>query len=344
MDVKLNQLRSTKLSDIRSKLSKECYRQSLPAIFSYLIFDLCWYILSIAVIFMSDHVLVQLLGGLSAGLATSALFIWGHDAAHGSLFKNQKLAEVLGTFAMLPSFNIYRMWCYGHNKVHHGFTSLTQMDWIWRPWSPKEYLSQTRFRRWVYRCERAMLTCALHYILRVWWEKMIRFKVPQKKLEFMLAKSFVLIALIAYFSLFYYAKHSLWATACAIVLPFIVFNYMIAFFVYLHHTHPEIPFFNKRDEWSFGVGGIRCSTIIRTSKLWEFLTHNILIHTPHHVDFRVPFYRLKTAYKDLKNHYGEFITEYRFSWIKVMKIFKQCKLYDYETKQWCDYNGNPIQA
>ncbi|HJN37909.1 MAG TPA: fatty acid desaturase [Gammaproteobacteria bacterium] len=343
MGIKIEALRNIKLSEIRRNLSKECYQRSLFITFSYLIFDLAWYVASVAMIFESNHIVLQLLGCLSAGLATSALFIWGHDAAHGALFKNQYVAELLGTITMLPSFNIYRLWRHGHNRIHHGFTSLTTMDWIWRPWSPKEYFSKSAFRRWVYRCERALLTCAVHYFLRVWWEKMIRFKMPKKRVEFILTKSIMLTFIVVYTGLSYYFTRSLWVTLCVVVFPFIIFNYMIAFFVYLHHTHPSIPFFDKREQWSFGLGGIHCSTIIRTSRLWEFMTHNILIHTPHHVDFRVPFYRLKRAYKDLKEHYGDCITEYKFSWVKVIRIFRQCKLYDYESKMWCDFKGVPIQ-
>lgn len=343
MDTKLKALRNIKLSEIRSKLSKECYTRSLSITFCYLLFDVVWYLLSVMLIFVSNNIWLQILGSLSAGIATSALFIWGHDAAHGSLFKNKYIAEFFGTLTMLPSLNIYRLWSHGHNRVHHGFTSLVTMDWIWRPWTPKEYFSKNAFRRWIYRCERALLTCALHYFLRVWWEKMIRFKMPTKRLEFVLTKSTMLTFIVVYMGLSYYFTKSIWVTLCVVVFPFIVFNYMIAIFVYLHHTHPSIPFFHKRDQWSFALGGIRCSTIIRTSRIWEFMTHNILIHTPHHVDFRIPFYRLKRAYKDIKECYGEHVTEYRFSWLGIIRIFKQCKLYDYEAKVWYSFNGARVK-
>ena len=49
------------------------------------------------------------------------------DAAHGALFTSEGVSEVLGTLAMAPSLNLYRLWVYGHNKVHHGFTSLTSL-------------------------------------------------------------------------------------------------------------------------------------------------------------------------------------------------------------------------
>ena len=120
--------------------------------------------------------LLTLLFGLAAGTAAAFLFVWGHDAAHGALFASERVSELLGTIAMLPSLNMYRLWMFGHNKVHHGFTSLSTIDWIWRPLTIDEYRSRSAWGRFVYRLERHPVTCGLHYLLRVWWPGMVRFR------------------------------------------------------------------------------------------------------------------------------------------------------------------------
>jgi omega-6 fatty acid desaturase (delta-12 desaturase) len=76
-------------------------------------------------------------------------------------------AELLGTVLMLPSMNMYRLWSHGHNRVHHGFTSYTPVDWIWRSLTPELYAAKSRWGRAVYRLGRNPLTCALPYLLRV---------------------------------------------------------------------------------------------------------------------------------------------------------------------------------
>ena len=120
----------------------------------------------------------------------------------------------------------------------------------------------------------------------------------------------------------------------AVLLPFIVFTYFMSMIVYLHHTHPEIPFFDLKKEWSPSIGVIYCSTIIHCSKPAQLLLHNIMIHIPHHLDSRIPFYHLPKAYHSLKKEYGEYFHEYNFKWSNVYTIFKKCKLYDFENKQW----------
>jgi len=71
----------------------------------------------------------------------------------------------------------------------------------------------------------------------------------------------------------------------------------------------------------------------------ELLVHNIMIHIPHHVEPRIPFYRLKRAYADLQREYGPYLHEYRFRWSTVWVIFRQCQLYDFDTKTWHTYRG-----
>ena len=123
----------------------------------------------------------------------------------------------------------------------------------------------------------------------------------------------------------------------AVVVPFIVFNYFISMIVYLHHTHPNIPFFDLKQEWSHSIGALYCSTIIHCSKLSKALLHNIMVHIPHHLDTRIPFYHLPEAYEALKEKYGTYFHEYQFKWSYVGNIFKKCKLYDFEKKVWMTF-------
>ena len=62
-----------------------------------------------------------------------------------------------------------------------------------------------------------------------------------------------------------------------------------------------------------------------------------MIHVPHHVEPRIPFYRLKAAYRDLQQEYGQYLHEYKFRWRTVWRVFRQCKLYDFDNKRWYSF-------
>jgi omega-6 fatty acid desaturase (delta-12 desaturase) len=333
-------LKDIKLTTVRKAISRACYNRSTLQTFGWYAFDLMLYLGLMWGVFSSDAWWAKLLFGFGAGCAVAFMFVWAHDAAHGALFKSDWTAEILGTVFMLPSLNPYRLWCHGHNRVHHGFTSFTPVDWIWRPLTPHEYTSLPWYRKLIYRLERWPYTCALHYVLRVWWPGMVIYRPDPKSRErlgygihqVLTAAFAIVLSLVAW-----RWGGGLLGVIAGVVIPFVVFNYFIALFVFLHHTHPEVPFFDHRSEWSNTIGQVYCSIVWRCSRLSELLIHNIMIHVPHHVDPRIPFYRLKSAYADLRREYGEYIHEYRFRWRTVRDIFRRCQLYDFDSKTWYSF-------
>lgn len=336
----LERLRELPMREVRRVIDRRCFERSMLKGLGSYAFDLVLYAAFIAGALNFASPWLKLACGLLAGCAVAFMFVWAHDAAHGALFQSRKLAEVLGTLFMLPSMNMYRLWAFGHNRVHHGFTSYSPIDWIWRPWTPEEYAAKPRWRRLLYRMERTPYGCALHYLIHVWWQGMIRFKpeggaVEQRRVR--MNKLLTLGFFFAYSGLAYWLGGGWVAIVAAVIVPFLVFNYFIAFFVFLHHTHPDLPFFAERAKWSQSIAQLFCSTVIRCSPVSEFLIHNILIHAPHHISPGIPFYHLKRAYRDVRRHYGEYIHEYRFRWSHVRHIFKRCKLYDYANHTWLTY-------
>jgi omega-6 fatty acid desaturase (delta-12 desaturase) len=334
-DVKL-----IKSSVARAMIPKACYDRSYIKTYFWYFFDLLLFLFGLSLIFLSFDFKLQVVGSLISGLSTAMLFVWAHDAAHGALFKGSRVAEVLGTVAMLPSLNVYRMWRFGHNKVHHGFAAFSPIDWIWRPLTSQEYQSLSLVQRGMYRIERCFFTSAFHYLRRIWWDQMLCFnpgKDEKERRYYNLGKLVVLLyGVIA--SLFaYFFAGGVMGVVLAVILPFVVFNYFIAIIVYLHHTHPKMAFFDIKNEWSHSISALYCSTIIHCSKVSRLLLHNIMIHIPHHLDPRIPFYNLPQAHDALKEHYGVYFHEYRFKFSEVLRTFKQCKLYDFENKLWLTF-------
>jgi omega-6 fatty acid desaturase (delta-12 desaturase) len=310
----ITELQGVTLRRVRDVFSSVRYQRSTSRAVIPLLFDLSLYLIAIAGVFLAPPPLALAFGVL-AGFAVAFLFVWGHDACHGALFTSRRVSEVLGTMAMLPSLQMYRLWAFGHNKVHHGFTSLSTVDWIWRPMTPTEYRAASRSDRIVYRLERHPGTCALHYLLRVWWPGMVTFRPDPRarRTRGFRTSQLAMLMFATVFGVVAYRYGGGWiGVLAAVVVPFVVFTYLIALFVYLHHTHPDVPFFADRRDWSATVGQLGCSTVVRCSRPVEWLTHNIFVHTPHHVDTRIPFYRLPGAYADLQPMYCHVIVEYPF--------------------------------
>jgi omega-6 fatty acid desaturase (delta-12 desaturase) len=331
------------LAEVRHKIDAKAYVRSNWQGLFWCVLDLMLYGLFMYGVFVSEGIIARLGFGLLAGVAASSMFVLAHDAAHGALFKSSVVAELMGTIYMLPALNIYRLWCFGHNRIHHGFTSFSPVDWIWRPLTVAEYKNLSGFKKVLYRFERSIWGCGLHYLLKVWWPKMVFF-MPEKldrskRIAIRLSKCLVFAFAVGVAALFYHHT-GVFSAFCALIVPFIVFNYVMSLIVYLHHTHPEVPFFDKKAEWSQAIGAVFCTTVIHTPWIIEkWITHSILIHTPHHVDIRIPFYRLKTAFNSLKQNYSEHILEYKMNFATLVRIFKTCKLYDFKKHTWHDFSA-----
>ncbi|MEZ5266281.1 MAG: fatty acid desaturase [Acidimicrobiales bacterium] len=330
-------LRTVKLGTVRASFSPKTYQRSTPRALAWLAFDITVYAALLLLAMRVDFLPLKVLFGVLTGVAVASLFVWAHDAAHGALFKSSKVSEVLGTAAMLPSLNMYRLWVYGHNKVHHGFTSFSPVDWIWKPLTPAQYRARSAWSRFIYRVERSILGCPLHYILRVWWPGMVRFRPEadvRKRHRFGLSKTITAVFAAQAIAVAWWLGGGLTGVIVAVVIPWLVFNFFIAFYIYLHHTHPNLPFFEDRKQWSATIGQVACSTVIIMPRLLSALSHHILVHAPHHIDMRIPFYRLPRAWKELAARYGDDVVAYRFKLSTVRHIFRSCQLFDFETQAW----------
>ena len=63
----------------------------------------------------------------------------------------------------------------------------------------------------------------------------------------------------------------------------------------------------------------------------EILCHDINVHIPHHVSTGIPSYNLRMAHQSLKENWGDYLCELRFSWPLMDEITSQCHLYHPET-------------
>ena len=130
----------------------------------------------------------------------------------------------------------------------------------------------------------------------------------------------------------------------AIVVPFLVFNWMVGFVSFLNHTHPEVPWFARREEWSFHVGQVHCTVHMGVPRWMVFFLTDLGLHGAHHIDPRIPIWGLDRAQPRIVAQAHDDIVLEKWTWRRHREIMKCCKLYDYERHQWLDFDGRPTAA
>ena len=295
-----------------------------------------------------ENSLLKILLGLVAGFWIGRLFILGHDACHQSYTPHRELNKVLGRIAFLTSLTPYSLWEVGHNVVHHGQTNLKGFDFVWAPLSLEEFRALPPWRKTLERIYRSGWGPALYYMIEMWWTKMF---FPNKKSMPSTRKVFLWDnLLVSAFGIIWIAS-LVWAALatdqsiamallCGFVLPFLFWNAMIGFVIYVHHTHTSVSWYDNKSEW------LRAQPFVSTTVHLTFkyhlgaLMHHIMEHTAHHVDMGVPLYRLQKAQARLEELLPGRIIVQAFSWDWYFKTASLCQLYDFKNKCWLDFDGN----
>jgi omega-6 fatty acid desaturase (delta-12 desaturase) len=314
---------------------------------AYFARDVALYGLVVTALVFADSPFLLVPLWVLAGLTISALFIVGHDSAHGALFKSRRLGYVIGQLSMLPSLHVFEAWVYGHNRIHHGHTVREVMDYVWHPTSLEGYRDMTRVQRLLHRLKWSWLGAGVYYGWDIWWRNMIRFTPPEKiaadvrrDRRIVLGYAAAVSAALLAFGFHRYggATGALWMWLKVFGVPFVVWNYSIGIAVYVHHISPDIAWHGRR-EWTRFKGQMEGTTILHVPVWLNFFYHNIFLHVPHHVDMRIPFYHLAEAADAIRANFGGVVREKSFGLGDYLRATRACKLYDFPTRTWHGYEA-----
>ncbi len=312
---------------------------------AYFARDLTFYLAAMVALVTITNVVLDLLLVVLASWFIAALFIVGHDAAHGSLFKSPRLGRIVGVLSFLPSLHVYEGWVLGHNRIHHAFTVREGYDFVWHPLTPDQYFALSRPQRLLHRLEWSWAGTGLYYLHRVWWTKMMVARFPARWARAIhrdraLVIGVVVLATSALVGIDLSRGASLgaasWLVTRVIVLPFVGFSWIIGWAVHVHHVAPDIRWWRRAD-WTKFKAQMEGTTVLRAPKGANFFLHWIMVHVPHHVDMRVPMYHLEEAAAAIEAAFPGTVIDKKLSWRDFVSNTRACKLYDFDAGHWLTY-------
>lgn len=332
--------RPTTLKPVIDVIPQRCYRRSTVRGLGLVARDVAIYGVAVAGLLATDRWYLLLPLWVLAGVAVSGLFVLGHDAAHGSLFDSSRLNAVVGRATMLPSLHATEVWVFGHNRVHHGHTLRQGMDFVWHPTTPDEYRAMGRLDRLVHRFEWGPFGAGAYYAHRVWFDKMLRFAPPDRwrrvmRRDQLIVAAFALATLVSLVAVLGVGD-GLWSWVKVVVVPFLVFCQVIGWVVYVHHIDPETRWWPRR-EWNKFRGQVEGTTVLWGPPGWDLLFHWIMVHLPHHVDMRIPCYRLPAAAEAIRDAFPDDVIERPIRARDYLRSVRACKLHDFDTGTWHRY-------
>ncbi len=329
----------TGLKPVLDVIPKHCYQRSTLRGLGLFGRDLLLYGLAVWGLLSTNNPLLVVPLWIVAGMAVASLFVIGHDAAHDALFDSKRLNWAIARVSMLPSMHATSIWEFGHNRVHHGHTLRQGMDFVWHPLTVDDYQNLGRLGRLRHRLEWGPLGSGAYYLREVWWNKMVRFEPPDRwkqamRRDQMLVASFASLTFLA--TLLLNGTGGIWVWAKVVLIPFLLFTHTIGWVVYVHHIAPDIRWW-PRKEWNRFKGQVEGTTILWGPPGWDFFFHWIMVHIPHHVDARIPCYRLPEAARAIAQEFPDRVDERPLRIKDYLEATRVCKLHDFTTGQWHPY-------
>jgi omega-6 fatty acid desaturase (delta-12 desaturase) len=240
---------------------------------------------------------VKIIFSLVAGLLMVRMFIIYHDHQHHSILTHSRLANfimtVFGFYILSPT----SIWKRSHDHHHNNNSKLFSASIGSYPIATKKkYEEMSGRQKFEYLAIRHPLTIALGYFSMFIFGMCIASFVsnPRKHLD-------SLIALVIHISisvlLFIFVGWQIWF--CLFFLPFVIAFAMGAYLFYAQHNFPGVTFSDNK-EWAYEKAAMESSSYMVMNPVMAWLTGNIGYHHIHHLNSKIPFYRLPEVMAQIK--------------------------------------------
>jgi omega-6 fatty acid desaturase (delta-12 desaturase) len=233
---------------------------------------------------------VQLLAGMLAGLLQVRLFIFYHDAVHGALFRKDPVAAVIMSVIGFYLMAVRSVWKESHDFHHQHNGKIASSAIGSFPILSQEAIKSTPAGQLrAYALVRHPLSIAGGYFT-VFILGMAVMPFLRRPGRHWVAPVSVVVHLLLVVAAVYWLG---WVTAvCALVVPAMLSMALGSYLFYAQHNFPAMQIRTGTD-WDYVTAALRGSSMFRMSRLMHWFTGNIGFHHVHHVNHRIPFYRLR---------------------------------------------------
>lgn len=274
--------------------------------------------------FMPFPLIIRVFCSILTALFYVRIFVIYHDYQHHAILQKSKLATLLMKTVGLYLLTPQNVWKRSHDH-HHNHNSKLTISGIgsYPTISKKLFLRLSKTNQWIYLLNRHPLTVLLGYFtLFIYWLNVKSFvQSPKKHWDSFFSLLFHFSASVA---VYYF-----WGLTTFLIswfLPFLLAFGIGSYLFYCQHNFPGAQFSENQD-WKYESAALSSTSYMVMNPTMQWLTGNIGYHHVHHLNSRIPFYRLPQVMKDMPEL--QFVM--RTSWhpVAIWQCF-QLKLWDSE--------------
>ena len=236
----------------------------------------------------------RLVSAVLTGLLMVRLFVIYHDQQHRAILPKSRVAKffmrLVGIWFLCPS----SIWRSSHD-YHHAHNSKLRSAHIgsYPIMTREQYKDSSSGERFKYLFMRHPLTILFGYFTVFLVGMVIYpfFNSPRKHFDCLLALV-VHVALGVMLVLLF----GWWTLLLVLIFPRLVSCALGSYLFYAQHNFPGVIFGDKNG-WTFEKAALQSSSHLKTGPIMSWFTGNIGYHHIHHLNHRIPFYRLPEAHR-----------------------------------------------
>ncbi|MBL7713203.1 MAG: fatty acid desaturase [Chitinophagaceae bacterium] len=309
-------------------LATKPYAQEQRSKSWYVLFSTLFFLLAAAAGTIWGHyIVVRLASSVLMSLLMMRMFIIYHDFEHHAILQKSLFAKIImsayGLYMLTPA----SIWKRSHDYHHKNNSKLFSASIGSYPIATKKkFASMTKGERRAYLANRHPLVILFGYFtIFIFGMCIASFaSTPKKHWDSLIA--LILHVALAASVFFIFDAQTLLFT---IIVPFTITCAIGSYLFYAQHNFPGV-LFNSNEDWTYERAALESSSYMRTNKVMAWFSGNIGYHHIHHLNARIPFYRLPEAYHAIKELQAAKQTSLKIS--DMVKCFR-LKIWDPEVQR-----------
>lgn len=250
------------------------------------------YLVLWALMLWATSVPVVLLLSSVAALFLLRLFVLQHDCGHGSFLSTPRKNDLVGCALSLITFTPLYNWRVLHNLHHATSGNLDRrgMGDIWLL-TTEEYRAAGSWKKLRYRFYRHPLFLfvigpGFYFLFRRRFPIKLAPHLKKAKVNVYLTD---LAIVLLYGTVGYFFG---WGRMLLIAFPIIAISASLGVWLFYVQHHFEGAYWKRHEKWDHFTAGMEGSSYYQLPRWLHWFTADIAVHHIHHIDSRVPNYRL----------------------------------------------------
>lgn len=255
----------------------------------------------------------KILCSIFSAMMLARFFIIFHDFQHHTILYKSFFANIIFTVFGVYMLSPPSIWKRSHDFHHNHNAKLYSASIGSYPVMTKQkFLEASKAERFYYLSVRSPINMFFAYFTTFMYGMCIQsfLSSPRRHWD-------SLVVLIVHYTIAAFLfVHFGWLTwFLTFFLPFFLSHMLGAYLFYAQHNFPGVTF-SKNEEWNYAGAALYSSSYMKLNPIMQWVTANIGYHHIHHLNSRIPFYRLPEAMANIKELQAPVITTLKFSDIR----------------------------